>query len=62
MNATEELIGWKAIAGYLKVSEPTARRWTHERGLPVMKVIGQIRAIPIELDRWLSRMNVFKHV
>lgn len=33
----EILIGWKEIAGYLKVSEKTAIRYEDERGMPVKR-------------------------
>ncbi len=55
---TTQLRGWKEIAGYLRASERTVRRWEAERGLPVHRIAGAARdvvfALPEELDAWAS--------
>lgn len=52
-----QLRGWKEIAGHLRVSERSAKRWEQSRGLPVRRMAGSSRdvvfAFPEELDSWL---------
>jgi len=38
------LESWKEIAGYLKRTERTVRRWEKEKGLPVRRHLHQARA------------------
>jgi len=48
---------WKAIATYLHRDERTARRWEHQRAMPVHRVPGDrgaVFAYPAELDAWLN--------
>lgn len=55
INETEELIGWKAIADFIQVSESTARRWRHSLGLPAYRLGGQIRANPEKVKKWREK-------
>lgn len=49
---TEAMVTWEAIADYLRVSVPTAKRW-RKKGLPVKRPGGRVvRAFPDELDSW----------
>ena len=49
----EELEGWKKIAPYLGVSEPTARADARDRGLPVYKRSkNRYYAYTDEIDAW----------
>jgi hypothetical protein len=52
-----ELIGWKAIAGYLKVSVRTAQ---NRRGLPIQRIEGrgQVFATTEALDEWKEKRSV----
>lgn len=54
--APPRLVGWKAIAAYLGVSQRTAIRWADSAGLPVRRVTRVNRpsvvAEPAELDVW----------
>jgi PAS domain S-box-containing protein len=56
MNEKESplLVGWKQIAAYLRCAESTARRQASEKGLPVFRVGGSVRALPADIDRWLA--------
>lgn len=56
MNEKESplLVGWKQIAAYLHCAESTARRQAAEKGLPVFRVGGSVRALPADIDRWLA--------
>jgi len=49
---SSELVGWKQIAGYLGVSEPTARRYYREERLPVIDRGGRFFAQTASLDLW----------
>ena len=52
-----DLVSWKEIAAYFKVSVRTAQIWERERGLPVQRVPGarsQVRASVAALDAWKS--------
>ena len=49
----DELVGWKAIAEYLRVSVETARRWAKVGGLPVYRFMGGVRANEGELGKWV---------
>ena len=55
---SRQLRGWKEIAGYLRVSERSAKRWEQSRGLPVRQMAGASRdvvfAFTDELNAWLS--------
>lgn len=50
------LVGWKAIAGYMKVSQRTAIRWAEGYGLPVTRVRRGDRPLvcanPVDLEKW----------
>ncbi len=52
-----KLVSWKSIAAYFDCDQRTAKRWEHERGLPVHRAPGGKRsgvfAYPSELDSWL---------
>jgi hypothetical protein len=56
VGVRNRLVGWKAIAGYLKVSQRTAIRWADSYGLPVSRVPRGDRpvvyAIQADLDAW----------
>ena len=56
-DTRQVLVGWKEIAGELRVSRTTAWRWGQEKGLPVYRVGGQVRAIKREVKEW-ERENV----
>ena len=49
----DELVGWKAIAEYLRVSLETARRWAKLERLPVYRLMGGVRADVGELGKWV---------
>jgi hypothetical protein len=55
----ETLESWKQIAGYLKRSERTVRRWESSEGLPVYRHGHQkqdtVFAHVDEIDRWIGR-------
>lgn len=55
-HGPDRLVGWKAIAGHLKVSPRTAIRWADSYGLPVSRVPRGDRPVvyaePAELDAW----------
>ncbi|UCH79038.1 MAG: PAS domain S-box protein, partial [Candidatus Coatesbacteria bacterium] len=53
-NDSSLLIGWKQIAAYLRCAQSTARRQAREKGLPVFRVGGSVRARPADIDRWLA--------
>ena len=53
-----ELVSWKEIASYLKVSVKTAQTWETQRGLPVRRLPGprgQVRASIADLDAWCGQ-------
>lgn len=56
-ESSRQLISWKSIAEYFNCDERTAKRWEHERGMPVHRVPGGKRsgvfAYPAQLDSWL---------
>ena len=56
LDDTERIVGWKAIAAHIKMSERTAVRWARAHGMPVHRVAGSGRsavfAWPHELDSW----------
>jgi len=47
-----ELSGWKQIAQYLDVSQPTARKYYRLKGLPVVERNRRYFAFASDLDRW----------
>ena len=49
---SRELVGWKQIAGYLEVSQPTARKYYKEKSLPVIDRGGRYFAQTAALDQW----------
>lgn len=54
----DELEGWKAIAGYLKVSVRTAQNFEKEHGLPVRRKLGikaPVYALVPEVDEWVAQ-------
>jgi tetratricopeptide (TPR) repeat protein/TolB-like protein len=55
-NANDRLDSWKAIAGYLRRTERTARRWERHEGLPVHRLShhdrSSVYAFKSELDAW----------
>jgi hypothetical protein len=55
-HGADRLVGWKAIAGYLKVSQRTAIRWADSYGLPVSRVPRGDRPVvyanPADLEAW----------
>jgi len=57
-GSRHELSGWKQIASHLGVSEPTARNYYKEGGLPVYRRGRLYYAFPEELDSWLRRQRV----
>lgn len=54
----QKLVSWKSIASYFGCDERTAKRWEHERGLPVHRAPGGKRsavfAFSSELEAWLG--------
>lgn len=56
-QAAGRLQGWKAVAGYLGVSQRTAQLWVKTRGLPVRRLPGGrggVYAEAGELDAWMK--------
>lgn len=51
-TALTELSGWKQIARYLHVSQPTARKYYRLKGLPVVERNRRYFAFAGDLDRW----------
>lgn len=55
---TDRLDSWKEIAGYLRKSVRTVRRWESDEGLPVHRHVhqslGTVYAYKTELDAWRS--------
>jgi len=55
-GSDDRLESWKAIAGYLRRTERTARRWERHEGLPVHRLShhdrSSIYAFKSELDAW----------
>ncbi|MDH4271680.1 MAG: hypothetical protein OEW18_06865, partial [Candidatus Aminicenantes bacterium] len=58
MEEIRRLESWKEIAGYLKRSVRTCRRWENELGLPIHRLDGtpsaRVFAYPGELDQWME--------
>jgi predicted site-specific integrase-resolvase len=55
---SEILRGLKEIAEYLKISSDTAKTYTREFNLPVIKLPnGRYYAKPGELDKWLDEIG-----
>jgi hypothetical protein len=57
-NKAAELIGWKEIAGYLRVSVRTAQGFEKQQGLPIHRGSGlkaPVFAIASEVDAWRLR-------
>jgi hypothetical protein len=55
MPPRRRLSSWKEIASHLGVTERTAQKWEHERGLPVHRLPGEkgrVLAWEDELDQW----------
>jgi len=55
MPPRRQLSSWKEIASHLGVTERTAQKWEHERGLPVHRLPGEkgrVFAWEDELDHW----------
>ncbi len=52
-----ELFGWSQIASYLGVTEPTARKYAKNEGLPVTKRGGRYYAFTDEIDLWKLRQS-----
>lgn len=48
------LIGWKQIAAYLRCAVSTARRQARNKGLPVFRIGGSVRANVSDIKRWLE--------
>ena len=53
-NNSNLLVGWKQIAAYLRCASSTARRQARDKGLPVFRVGGSVRAHVADIDRWLE--------
>lgn len=57
-GSDDRLESWKAIAGYLRRTERTARRWERHEGLPVHRLShhdrSSVYAFKSELDAWRS--------
>jgi tetratricopeptide (TPR) repeat protein len=57
-RSSRKLISWKAISSYLECDERTAKRWEHERRMPVHRTPGlkrsRVFAYAGELDAWLQ--------
>lgn len=51
-----DLNGWAQIADALNVDERTARKYEREQGLPVKRVLGQVRANTDELRAWVRAL------
>ena len=60
-NGENRLYGWLAIAGYLEVSENTARSYFKELELPVRRLqrggVARYSAFPSELDEWRRKQE-----
>lgn len=58
----DRLDSWKAIAGYLRRTERTARRWERHEGLPVHRLThhdrSSVYAFRSELDAWRSTRRI----
>jgi serine/threonine-protein kinase len=58
----DRLDSWKAIAGYLRRTERTARRWEQHEGLPVHRLShhdrSSVYAFKSELDAWRAARSV----
>jgi serine/threonine-protein kinase len=61
-ESDDRLDSWKAIAGYLRRTERTARRWERYEGLPVHRLPhhdrSSVYAFRSELDAWRSARQV----
>lgn len=49
---SDELSGWKQIAGALGISTRTAKRWARCHGMPVFKRFEMVRASRVALVTW----------
>lgn len=49
-----DLEGWKDISAALGVSVTTAKRWHRERGMPVDRLSGLVRAESRRLRAWAT--------
>ena len=57
-HGSGRLDSWKAIAAYLQRDESTVRRWEHDLGLPVRRILdgrgASVFAYVSEIDAWLK--------
>ena len=59
------LVGWSKIAGYLRVSPRTARRWREQWGLPVERITSSVarwrRQLGLPDERTIGRVQSTTH-
>jgi hypothetical protein len=58
VNPSGDLVSWKEVAAYLRVSVKTAQLWERERSLPIRRMPGvrsQVRASVADLEAWKSQ-------
>ena len=57
----DELLDFKQIKKYLKVSRATMYRLVNDKKIPAFKVGGQWRFRKARLDKWLEENENIKH-
>jgi excisionase family DNA binding protein len=53
----DEVMDYRALAGYLKLAEGTLRHYVMERRIPFVKVGVRVLFLKGEIDRWLLERN-----
>jgi excisionase family DNA binding protein len=53
----DEVMDYRALAGYLKVAEGTLRHYVMERTIPFVKVGSHVRFLKGEIEKWLMVRN-----
>ncbi len=56
VGGDDRLDGWKAIAAYVDVSEPTARRYARQHRLPVQRMGHRVTASRAAIDAWRASL------
>ena len=53
------LLGWSAIAKYLRISPNGAKKWRDQWGLPVERTSNKrVRSTTAEIDNWLLALDL----
>lgn len=56
---SHRLVGWSAIARYLRISPNGAKKWRDQWGLPVERTRNKrVRSTTAEIDNWLLALDL----